>query len=289
MNNWKSCFCAVITALIIVPAVASAQPFPNKPIKLVVGFPPGGGVDIIARSISQQLGDKLGQTIIVENRAGAGGNIAAELVARSPADGHTLLVAAISSLAISASLYKAPRYDLLKELKPVGVIATSDVRALRIIEGCRRCGIAVPDDVAVVGIGDDEVLCGLATPGLTSVTHDRSRIGQQAARMLDEAMRFGRPPSTVIYVPPAGIAIRRSSDVFAVEDADIRKALRVILCGTSSPLPDPARAKACSALCSLSRAAQLHLQGQRQRRRQRQRQLLPSCWPCSQCGARSAW
>jgi LacI family transcriptional regulator len=112
--------------------------------------------------------------------------------------------------------------------KPVGVIATSDVHALRIIEGCRRCGIAVPDDVAVVGIGDDEVLCGLATPGLTSVTHDRSRIGQEAARMLDEAMRFGRPPSTVIYVPPAGIAIRRSSDVFAVDDADIRKALRVI-------------------------------------------------------------
>ena len=124
MNNWKSCFCAIITVLIIVPAVASAQAFPNKPIKLVVGFPPGGGVDIIARSISQQLGDKLGQTIIVENRAGAGGNIAAELVARSPADGHTLLVAAISSLAISASLYKAPRYDLLKELKPVGVIAS---------------------------------------------------------------------------------------------------------------------------------------------------------------------
>lgn len=112
--------------------------------------------------------------------------------------------------------------------KPVGVIATSDVRALRIIAACRRGGLAVPDDVAVVGIGDDEVLCGLATPGLTSITHDRPRIGQEAARILHEAMRFGQPPSAVIYVPPAGIAARRSSDVLAIEDADIRKALRVI-------------------------------------------------------------
>jgi len=112
--------------------------------------------------------------------------------------------------------------------RPVGVIAASDVRAVQILEACRKGGLAVPDEVAVVGIGDDEVLCGLVTPRLTSVTHDRSRIGHEAARMLDEAMRTGRPPSTVIAVPPAGIAIRRSSDVLAVDDADIRKALRVI-------------------------------------------------------------
>ena len=117
----------------------------------------------------------------------------------------------------------------LKRLpKPVGVIATSDVRALRIIEACRRGRLAVPDDVAVVGIGGDEVLCGLVPPGLTSVKHDGPRIGQEAARMLDDSMCVGRPPSAVILVPPVGIAVRRSSDVFAVEDADIRNALRVI-------------------------------------------------------------
>lgn len=112
--------------------------------------------------------------------------------------------------------------------KPVGVIAPSNVRALQILGACRRSGLGVPDDVAVVGIGDDEVLCGLATPGLTSITHDHLRIGQQAARMLDEAMRLGRPPYSVMYVPPAGITVRRSSDVLAIEDADIRRALRVI-------------------------------------------------------------
>jgi LacI family transcriptional regulator len=112
--------------------------------------------------------------------------------------------------------------------KPLGVIAMSDVRAVQIIEACRHAGLAVPDDVAIVGIGDDEVLCGLVTPGLTSVTHDRARIGREAAGMLDEAMRTGRPSSRVIAVPPAGIAVRRSSDVLAIDDADIRKALRLI-------------------------------------------------------------
>lgn len=112
--------------------------------------------------------------------------------------------------------------------KPLGVLAASDVLAVRIIEACRRGRLAVPDDVAVVGIGDDEVLCGLVTPGLTSVTHDRVRIGLEAAGMLDDAMRTGHLSSRVIAVPPAGIAVRRSSDVLAVDDADIRRALRMI-------------------------------------------------------------
>jgi tripartite-type tricarboxylate transporter receptor subunit TctC len=111
-------------ALAISCGATLAQPFPQKPVKLIVGFPPGGGVDIIARSIQQGLSDRLGQPVIVENRSGAGGNIAAEQVARAPADGYTLLVSAVSSLAISASLYKAPRYDLLKDLTPVAVVAS---------------------------------------------------------------------------------------------------------------------------------------------------------------------
>lgn len=111
-------------ALAISCGAAFAQPFPQRTVKLVVGFPPGGGVDIIARTISQALSDRLGQPVIVENRPGAGGNIAAELVAHAPADGYTLLVSAVSSLAISASLYKAPRYDLMKDLTPVAVVAS---------------------------------------------------------------------------------------------------------------------------------------------------------------------
>jgi tripartite-type tricarboxylate transporter receptor subunit TctC len=112
------------TALAFSCGSAFAQPYPQRTVKLVVGFPPGGGVDIIARSISQALSERLGQPVIVENRPGAGGNIAAEQVAHAAPDGYTLLVSAVSSLAISASLYKAPRYDLLKDLTPVAVVAS---------------------------------------------------------------------------------------------------------------------------------------------------------------------
>ena len=101
-----------------------AQTFPDKPIKVIVGFPPGGAVDIIARTISQPLSDRLGQTVIVENRSGAGGNIGAEHVARATPDGYTLLVSAVSSLAVSASLYRNIRYKLLDDLAPVAVVAS---------------------------------------------------------------------------------------------------------------------------------------------------------------------
>ncbi len=111
-------------ALAVSCSAAVAQAYPHKPIKLIVGFPPGGGVDIIARTISQPLGERLGQAVVVENRPGAGGNIAAEQVARAPADGYTLLVSAVSSLAISASLYRNPRYDVLKDFVPVAVVAS---------------------------------------------------------------------------------------------------------------------------------------------------------------------
>jgi tripartite-type tricarboxylate transporter receptor subunit TctC len=111
-------------AVALATSTALAQGYPSKPVRLIVGFPPGGGVDIIARTISQPLSERLGQTVIVENKPGAGGNIAAEQVARSPADGYTLLVSAVSSLAISASLYRHPRYDLLKDLTPVALVAS---------------------------------------------------------------------------------------------------------------------------------------------------------------------
>lgn len=112
--------------------------------------------------------------------------------------------------------------------KPVGIVAADDVQALQILEVCREQGLLVPDEVAVAVIGDDDALCDLATPALTSVTHDRARIGREAARLLDEAMRAGKPLSAVLLVPPAGIMVRRSSDVLAVEDPDIRRAIKLI-------------------------------------------------------------
>jgi LacI family transcriptional regulator len=112
--------------------------------------------------------------------------------------------------------------------KPVGLVAANDIQALQILELCREQGLAVPDEVAVVALDADDAVSGLASPALTSVTHDRPRIGREAARLLDDSMRSGRAPSAVVLVPPAGLTVRRSSDVLAVADPDIRQALKLI-------------------------------------------------------------
>ena len=88
---------------LIVASGALAQSFPSKPIRVVVPFPPGGGTDIVARTVTPKMAEILGQPFIVENRAGAGGNIGTEVVAKSAADGYTLLVASASS-AINTTL-----------------------------------------------------------------------------------------------------------------------------------------------------------------------------------------
>ena len=115
---------SIIIASCFAVTAAFAQPFPNKPIRLLVGFPPGGAVDIMARTISQPLSEKIGQPVIVENLPGAGGNVAADYVAHSDSNGYTLLISAVSSLAISANVYRNPRYNLLSDLVPIAVVAS---------------------------------------------------------------------------------------------------------------------------------------------------------------------
>lgn len=118
-------FGAVITALLAatLPATLHAQGYPAKPIRAIVGFTPGAGVDIAVRLIAPRMSEALGQSLIVDNRAGAGGNIAAELVARAPADGYTLYAGGAPA-AISQSLYAKLGYDLLKDFEPVALIGT---------------------------------------------------------------------------------------------------------------------------------------------------------------------
>lgn len=98
--------------------------YPSKPIHLVVGYAPGGGTDIMARLIGKQIGDELGQPVIVENKPGAGQNIAATYVARQPADGYTLFLSS-NALAVNISLYKNLDYDPVKSFAPVAVFGQS--------------------------------------------------------------------------------------------------------------------------------------------------------------------
>lgn len=103
---------------------AQAPKFPAKPIRMVVGYAPGGGSDIMGRLIAQQITEALGQQVIVENRPGAAQNVAAELVAKSPADGYTLFMSS-AALGINVSLYSKINYDPVNDFAPVAVFATS--------------------------------------------------------------------------------------------------------------------------------------------------------------------
>jgi len=106
------------------PAVALAQGYPNKPVRIVVGFTPGGGVDINARLLAPKLSEYLGQQVIVDNRPGAGTNIANELVAHSPPDGYTLLMNT-AAVAINMSLYKKLNFDTLRDFAAVSIFSAS--------------------------------------------------------------------------------------------------------------------------------------------------------------------
>jgi tripartite-type tricarboxylate transporter receptor subunit TctC len=106
-------------ALLAATAGASAQNWPNGPVKLIVPFPAGGSVDMVARAVAKNLGDALGQPVLVDNRAGASGNIGAEIAAKAPADGQTLFVSSSGVLAANQFLYKRTGFDPFKDFTPV--------------------------------------------------------------------------------------------------------------------------------------------------------------------------
>jgi tripartite-type tricarboxylate transporter receptor subunit TctC len=113
---------AAATGLWLVPAAAAE--YPTRPVSLIVAFTPGGPSDVLARIVGKKIGELLGQPIVIENKPGAGGNIAAELVARAAPDGYTLLMGNNSILATNASLYKKVGYDAEKDFAPISLIGS---------------------------------------------------------------------------------------------------------------------------------------------------------------------
>ncbi|MBC7730017.1 MAG: tripartite tricarboxylate transporter substrate binding protein, partial [Microbacteriaceae bacterium] len=114
-------------AMLLAASVAVAQPvaYPNKPVRIVVPYPPGGTTDILARVMAAKLTDKLGQSFTVDNRAGASGAIGSLAVAKAPPDGYTLVMATISSHGINSALYKALPYDPVADFAPVTLVAST--------------------------------------------------------------------------------------------------------------------------------------------------------------------
>jgi tripartite-type tricarboxylate transporter receptor subunit TctC len=120
--------CAAVVACALVLAAtpvhdAAAQAFPSKPVKLVIPFPPGGSLDNIGRLIAQKLSEAWGQQVLIENKPGAGGNIGADAVAKSPADGYTVVMGALSTHAVNPNLYAKMPYDAAKDFAPISLVA----------------------------------------------------------------------------------------------------------------------------------------------------------------------
>jgi tripartite-type tricarboxylate transporter receptor subunit TctC len=109
----------------MLPPCAVAQAYPTKPVRLMVPFPPGGSTDIVARVVSQRLGERLGQPIVIENRGGAGGTIGTGVVAKAAPDGYTLTVGSTSTHVVAPSVYQKLDYDPLKDFAPISLIAVT--------------------------------------------------------------------------------------------------------------------------------------------------------------------
>lgn len=124
MSDVRKIFCLLISAFCLDIAVADAQQYPVRPIRFIVPFAPGGSTDLLARFLAPRLTEALGQTVVVDNRGGAGGVIGAELAARAPADGHTIVLGSPGPLTINPNLQRVP-YDTLRDFSPITLATIS--------------------------------------------------------------------------------------------------------------------------------------------------------------------
>src|SRR3989454_7274289 len=110
-----------LLALLFICGLACAQEYPSKPVRMVVGFPPGGGTDVVARILAPRMSELLGQPIVIDNRPGATGTVAAGQVAKSPPDGYTIMMGHVSVNAIAPSLFSNLPYDVNKDFAPIAL------------------------------------------------------------------------------------------------------------------------------------------------------------------------
>lgn len=155
---------------------AFAQAWPAKPIRIVVPFPPGGGTDIIARETSQKVAAATGWTFVIENKPGAGGNLGVDSVAKSPADGYTIVLGQSSNLAINPTLYSKMPYDSVKDLTPIILVANAP---LVIVTGMGTPHKTLDDAVKAAKAKPGAL--NFASPGNGTVAHLTSEMFQKAA------------------------------------------------------------------------------------------------------------
>jgi len=156
---------ALCAALLATPAAFAQQNYPQKPIRYVVPFPAGGIADVFARIIGGRLTESWGQPVVVENRAGAGGNIGADLVAKSAPDGHTILMGSIGTQAVNASLYRNMPYDSAKDFTAIALV----IEAESLLALHPSVGANTPSElIALARAQGNKLTCASAGVGTTS-------------------------------------------------------------------------------------------------------------------------
>ena len=220
--------------LCLLASVAAAQPYPSKPIRIVVAFPPGGSTDLAARALGQKLSEAFATPVVVENRPGASGNIGAEAVAKAPADGYTLLMAA-TSFATSPAFFPNLSWDPIRDFAPVSLVATVPIIVV--------INPAVPANNVRELIAYAKANPGklnMASPGAATLTRLSGEMFRIAAGIDWVAVHYkgGPPAMNDMLSGQAQVMFANISDVLAQVKAGRLRALAVTTAKRSAVVPE---------------------------------------------------
>jgi tripartite-type tricarboxylate transporter receptor subunit TctC len=230
-------FLQLAGAAAVAPAfsrVAAAQTYPSRPVRLVIGYPAGGGNDITGRLIGQWLSESLGQQFIIENRAGASGNIGTEAVVHSPADGYTLLLAG-SFNAINATLYDKLNFNFIRDIAPVAPMIRV---SLVIVVNPSFPAKTIPQFIAYAKAHPGKI--NMASAGNGNITHVAGELFQSmtGVRMLHVPYRGGAPAMTDLLGSQVQVYFAAVSESIEYIRAGKLRALAVTTARRSEMLPD---------------------------------------------------
>jgi tripartite-type tricarboxylate transporter receptor subunit TctC len=214
--------------------IATGQNYPSRPIRIIVGFPPGGAADVTARLIGQWLSERLGQPFIIENRPGAGTNIGTEAVAKSPADGYTLLLVSVANT-VNASLYESLNFDFIRDITPVAGL----VRGPLVMEVNPSVpATTVPEFIAYAKANPGMI--NIASAGIGTPGHMASELFQLLTDLdlLDVPYRGGAPALTDLLAGQVHVMFDNLPTSLEYIRAGKLRALAVSTITRSDTLPD---------------------------------------------------
>ena len=246
MTSTRRTLLAAAATLCLGVAGASAQEWPKeRPIQIIGGFPTGAGTDIFARLLAEPLGKALGQTIVVDNRSGAGGNIGSEFVARAKPDGYTLLIGTAGTHAINASLYKSLPFDVVKDFEPVALLV--DVPNVLIVNPKVLPDIKACADLLVAARKEPGKLNYASTGNGASGHLAGAQFAQAASIDIVHVPYRGTPPAmNAMMSGEAQIMFQQSIPIMGQLRAGTFRPLAITTAARVAALPDvPTVAEAC--------------------------------------------